>query len=217
MNAATHPRIKICGITNLDDALAAADLGVEYLGFVFATSARQVDRQTVTAIRSRIPSTIRAVGVFVNASRQDIMETCRECGLDVAQLHGDERPEMAGALGGVDAWKALRIRSESDVARVADYRGFVSAVLLDAYCCGSAGGTGHVFDWTLAREARQHGVPIVLAGGLDQDNVRAAIRVVGASVVDVSSGVESVPGKKDHSRLRLFVKSVRQSEVPAER
>lgn len=219
-----HVRVKICGLTNLDDALAAAGAGADLLGFIFyEKSPRAVDARTAATIirelrtsvnRSpttdhRLPVTVpRTVGVFVNPSLEQVVRTLDYCGLDLAQLHGEEAPELLAALPG-RAFKALRPRDEAEAAREAQrFARFGPAggpdLLVDAFHPALRGGAGQTGDWLLAASlAGEH--RLLLAGGLTPDNVAGAIAQVRPWGVDVASGVEAVPGRKDHARLRAFL------------
>ncbi len=216
-----QPRIKICGLTNLEDAMAAAEAGADLLGFIFyEKSPRYVDARTVAAIVRALhdssPATfhlsLRTVGVFVNPSLEQVVRTLDTCGLDLAQLHGEEAPEMLAALPG-RAFKALRPRDEAEAAsQAAVYARFGPAagpdLLVDAYHPSLRGGGGQTGDWQLAAGlAGQH--RLLLAGGLTPDNVAQAIAEVRPWGVDVASGVEATPGRKDHARLRAFVAAAR--------
>jgi phosphoribosylanthranilate isomerase len=195
-------RVKICGITNLEDALFAAEAGADALGFVFyAKSPRCIVPDRAREIILRLPPFVAKVGVFVNEELDQVEKIMACCHLDYAQLHGDETPEQVAALA-PRAIKAVRVRSMADVERLRDYR--AAAYLLDAYHPTKPGGTGETWDWELATAAKQYG-PIILAGGLTPDNVVGAIKRVHPYAVDVSSGVEAAPGIKDHQKVRRFI------------
>ena len=199
-------RIKICGITNLDDALLAAELGADALGFIFyAQSHRQVDAETARSIIAQLPPFVAAVGVFVDEAAAVVRDLAVQAGLDWVQLHGQESPEYCRSLER-KVIKAFRIQDESSLIRLADYQGAVQAMLLDTYKKGQVGGTGEIFDWHLARKAKQYG-PIILAGGLTAENVAQAIATVGPAAVDAASGTEAALGKKDPKKLRAFFKA----------
>ncbi len=209
--------VKICGITNLEDALRAAALGADLLGFVFhPPSPRYVTPKTAreigAAVRREAPS-VRTVGVFVDLPAETVRAIAIQCGLDCVQLHGSEPPATATHLAdaGFEVFKAFRIRDGSELDRLDRYR--VAAYLLDAYSPVLPGGTGHTFDWDLAVRAKEYG-RIILAGGLTPDNVAAAIQAVRPWGVDVSTGVEAAPGRKDHAKLERFIAAVR--EIPQE-
>lgn len=213
-------RIKICGLTNLEDALAAAEAGADMLGFIFyPPSPRYVAPETVRAIVSDLRRQAgdgprpRFVGVFVNETEETVRRILDECGLDAAQLHGDEPPEMVARFRG-RAFKALRPRSPEEAGRlVQSYRPAVAVpppcFLLDAYHPALYGGAGHVTDWSMAAAVARRW-PVLLAGGLTPDNVAEAVRTVRPWGVDVSSGVEAEKGKKDHEKLKAFVERVKR-------
>lgn len=203
-------RIKICGTTNLEDAHAAADLGVDALGFIFVSGTpRYVKPQVAERIISALPPFITTVGVFADASPEAISLTIQTCGLDAVQLHGSETPEYCsdvGARHAVRLIKAFRIKDRQSLALIPEYK--VSAYLLDTYVEGKKGGTGETFNWNLAREAKVYG-RIIIAGGLTPENVSQAVQRVRPYAVDVSSGVECSPGKKDHAKIKAFIQNVR--------
>ncbi len=210
-------RIKICGLTNLDDALAAAEAGADLLGFIFYDeSPRHVDARAVAQIIREIRhashrtshGSLRTVGVFVNPSLEQVVRTLDYCGLDLAQLHGEEAPELLAALPG-RVFKALRPRDAAEAACQAELFARVGPaggpdLLVDAYHPALRGGAGQTGDWQLAAGlAGRH--RLLLAGGLTPGNVAAAIAQVQPWGVDVASGVEAVPGRKDHDLLRAFI------------
>jgi phosphoribosylanthranilate isomerase len=195
-------RVKICGITNREDAMLAVAAGAHALGFVFAPSPRQVAPEAVAAIVAGLPPFVQTVGVFVD---QDVAAVLDRCPLDAVQFHGDEPPDALARLKGVRRIKAFRIATEADLAPLGRYREVAEAFLLDAQVAGIAGGTGQTFPWHLAREARRFGRPIILAGGLTPENVAAAIAEGGPDAVDVSSQIEMSPGRKDPVRVRRFI------------
>ncbi|MDT8419232.1 MAG: phosphoribosylanthranilate isomerase [Desulfuromonadales bacterium] len=198
-------RIKICGITSSEDALQAAACGADALGFVFFDrSPRCVTPGQAREIIAGLPPLLTTVGLFVNATPQTIRDTAAYCGLDRVQLHGDETPADC-LLPPLRVIKALRVRDEQSLARADEYPG---DLLLDAWSDQAYGGTGHAFDWQLAcaLAARR---PIILAGGLNPENVAAAVARVKPYGVDVSSGVELSPGRKDHAKVAEFIRRVR--------
>jgi phosphoribosylanthranilate isomerase len=205
-------RVKICGITNAADALAAIDAGADLLGFNFySKSARRITEDEAAKIRPRLPKEVDAVGIFVNAPTADVAALCKSLKLDAAQLHGDENAETVAELAGsVPVVKAFRVDPDFDLKILNDYPG-AFAFLFDAALTGQYGGTGHTTDWDAARRAAV-GYRIILAGGLKVENVAAAVRIVRPYGIDVASGVESKPGKKDHGRLREFIQEVRRGE-----
>ncbi len=206
-------QIKICGIIALDDALAAADAGANLLGFNFyPSSPRYIEPQAcarlVAALRSRGIG-VTTVGVFVNASPAEIAAILDACGLDLAQLHGDEPPEALTDLAG-RAFKAIRpvTLAESQALAAAYARRTPPALLVDACHPGLYGGSGQAADWDLTTELAAT-CPILLAGGLRADNVAAAVARVRPWGVDVASGVESSPGRKDPRKMAEFVRAAR--------
>ncbi|MBI5789540.1 MAG: phosphoribosylanthranilate isomerase [Candidatus Schekmanbacteria bacterium] len=195
-------KIKICGITNLDDALFVIRLGVDALGFIFAAeSLRQVCPETAREIIGQLPPFITTVGVFVNQGLEYIQNLREFCRLDVVQLQGEETPEFCRLLEG-RIIKAIRVRDAESLSVMQDYQ--VNAFLLDTYQAGQSGGTGKTFDWRLAVQAKEYGT-IILSGGLNPQNVREAIGQVQPYAVDTASGVEISPGVKDWKKLEEFV------------
>jgi phosphoribosylanthranilate isomerase len=196
-------RVKICGITNLDDAMAAIDFGADALGFVFFKgSPRCVTPEQASSIISKLPPFTSTVGVFVDESAQEIDKIVSATCIDLIQFHGNEAPEACHASRRVV--KAIRIKSIDSLEPLKRFRPLVSAFLLDAYAPDSLGGTGLKFNWDIAVEAKQFG-RIILAGGLTPDNVQKAIQLVKPYGVDVSSGVELEKGRKDHQKMKLFI------------
>lgn len=195
-------RVKICGITTIEDALAAVEAGAHALGFVFAPSPRQVTPEQAAAIIAALPPFVHSVGVFVDG---DIEAVLSRCPLDAVQFHGRESPADLARVQGTRRIKACQVAARADLRPLAAYREVADAFLLDARVSRLAGGTGQSFPWPLAREARRFGLPIILAGGLSPENVAAAIEAGQPDAVDVSSGVEASPGRKDPDRVRCFV------------
>ncbi len=204
-------KIKICGITNLDDASLAVRLGADALGFIFAPSPRRVDPKTARDIIRYIPPLVGAVGVFVNENPESIDEIIAFCGIDLVQLHGDEPPEICDRFM-PRTIKALRIADESAVRSAEIYKDKVRALLLDTYSEKMTGGTGKGFDWDIAIRIRDMGIPIILAGGLGPSNIEEAISRVRPYAVDVNSGVEEMPGKKSHRLMEELFKKIAKSE-----
>jgi phosphoribosylanthranilate isomerase len=203
-------RVKICGITHLADALTAVEAGADALGFVFVPNTpRFVKPDQVAAIVAELPPFVTTVGVFVSIDSEKIRTIVEQCRLDAVQLHADVPPEFCRALHR-RIIKAVRVKDESSLSVLSDYD--VNAFHLDAYVEGKMGGTGHVFDWDLALKAKNYG-QIIVAGGLNPDNVAQAVRHVKPYAVDVSSGVESQPGRKDPDKVRKFIDAVRSVEV----
>ncbi len=203
-------RIKICGITNLEDARLAADLGAHALGFIFyPKSPRSVRPDAARAIIDNLPPFIMTVGVFVDEEADVVRGIAETAGLDWIQLHGQESPDYCCSLGH-RVIKGFRIQNATSLSLLGDYRESMQAVLLDTYKAGTAGGTGKTFDWTLARQAGESG-PVILAGGLTPANVAQAIKVARPAAVDVASGVEAAPGKKDPEKLKEFFQAIKIS------
>jgi len=204
--------IKICGIKTLKDALAAIDSGADYLGFNFyPKSVRFIEKSTCMEITSVLKSEhpqIKLVGVFVNSSVQEIKDILQTCHLDLAQLHGDETPEIFAQLTPY-AFRAFREIPESNAGYERDK---VPAMLIDAAVKGVYGGSGVTADWTAAAELAKK-YPLLLAGGLTPENVADAVRQVRPWGVDVASGVESAPGEKDAGKMVQFVKEVKRVEI----
>jgi len=202
-------QVKICGITNLADAEAAANAGADALGFVFYNnSPRFMTISAVAGIFKKAPLRIMRAGVFVNAPKDFVLRAVTECGLSLLQFHGDESPEFCTQFG-VMSMKAFRIHDAETLKELPKYS--TDAWLLDACSAEKPGGTGEKFNWELAIEAQKFGRPVFLAGGLTPENVADAIRRVRPFGVDVSSGVESAPGKKDHQKIRDFIAKVRKA------
>lgn len=202
-----NTKIKICGITTIDDALFTAEAGADALGFVFyEKSPRYVHPEKVAKIVSELPPFVTTVGLFVNAAPDTIKQTMRIAGLGVVQLHSDESPDDC-ILNPYPVIKAVRVKDADSLAGLDNYP--VSALLLDAWNDQHYGGTGESFDWLLARALTGHR-PIILAGGLTPGNVAQAVQVVNPYAVDVSSGVEKSPGNKDHDKVRQFIQQVKQ-------
>ena len=204
-------RIKTCGITNIEDALAAVEAGADALGFVFAESPRKVNVATVLNILEKLPPLVTTVGVFANQDVDEVFKIWKQTNLHFAQLHGYGPPSRMGHWYRVI--KAVRASSwENICSQLGDRSGvFCSAILLDAHVEGKLGGTGQTFDWDLAVQAKSLGKPIILAGGLTPENVAEAVRKVQPYAVDVSSGVEASSGKKDHDKIREFIQNVRNA------
>ncbi|HEY5915626.1 MAG TPA: phosphoribosylanthranilate isomerase [Verrucomicrobiae bacterium] len=200
-------KVKICGITNLPDALAAAEAGADALGFVFwESSPRFIEVAAAGRITRDLPLPVLKTGVFLNPSEDLVRRAIGECGLNLLQFHGNESPEFCLKFG-IMSMKAFRVRDSGFLDELKKYP--TDAWLLDAYVPGKPGGTGETFNWTLARDAQDRGRPVFLAGGLTPGNVAEAVKQARPYGVDVSSGVEELPGKKDRAKLRAFVRSAR--------
>ena len=202
-------KVKICGITSPEDALIAVEAGADALGFVFyKESPRHIFPEEAARIINLLPPFIQTVGLFVNEAPEVVNQVSRNCRLGLVQLHGDETPEGCRKIE-QRVIKAFRVRSLTCLDPIDDYR--ISGCLLDAYSPSFYGGTGKSFNWEIAREAMTRGHRIVLAGGLTPDNVAEAIRQVRPYAVDVSSGVESAPGKKDADKVRQFIRNAKEA------
>lgn len=198
-------RIKICGITRLEDAQAAAGLGADAIGFIFyEKSPRYIAPREAALISVAMPPLLARVGVFVDAPAATIQSAIEQCGLTAVQLHGVETPEFCRQFT-VPVVKAFRIQDASSLALLSHYP--TEAWLLDSYVPGQSGGTGTCFHWELAEQARTLGRPIFLAGGLTSENAAQAVCQVNPYALDVSSGVESAPGIKDHDKINAFIQA----------
>jgi phosphoribosylanthranilate isomerase len=197
-------KVKICGITNPEDARVAADAGADAIGLIFAESPRQVSLEQACEIAADLPDGVLKVGVFVDAEPEEVLRLARKVGLDYAQLHGDEGPEVVAEIrdGGVGVMKALRVRNAEALANVERYE--ADLFLLDAWSAEARGGTGSRFDWELAKSLKGRD-NIVVSGGLTPENVRGAIEYFEPYGVDASSSLEDRPGKKNGERVRRFV------------
>lgn len=215
-NGRDHPphvsiRVKICGITRLEDALVAVEAGADALGFVFVPGTpRFVTAETAASILGALPPFVTTVGLFVDAAPEFIDTHLRISRVQMAQLHGDESPQAAASLRErVRVIKAFRVRGPETIALLDTFRDSADAYLLDAFVPGAHGGTGARFDWDLAIQARFAARPLVLAGGLKPENVAEAVTRVRPAAVDVSSGVESSPGRKDPAKIRDFIQAAK--------
>lgn len=204
-------KVKICGVTNADDALAAVEAGAEMLGFNFyRRSPRYVAPAEARRIVERLPEGVLSVGVFVNeGGPEEVCRLAEEAGVTAAQLHGAESPEFCAGLRGLLTIKALRVGEEFSAGGAARFN--TDAVLLDAYVPGEWGGTGRTFDWGLARQTRALVPRLILAGGLTPENVARAVREVEPFAVDACSGVELSPGRKNAALVRRFIEAVRSA------
>jgi len=195
-------RVKICGITSVEDALQAVDAGADALGFVFhEKSPRFLTPDHAATIVRALPPFVQAVGLFVNTEIAVVNATADLCRLDLVQLHGDEPPEYCAQVNR-RVIKAFRVKDITSLDPVKEYR--VAGYLLDAWSPAAYGGTGMTFNWELAKAAKEYG-PVILAGGLTPDNVREAVKTVVPYAVDVSGGVEASPGRKDPEKVREFI------------
>jgi phosphoribosylanthranilate isomerase len=196
-------KVKICGITSVADGVAAAEAGADMIGLMFyAGSLRHISLATAVEISRALPPFVLRVGVFVNPDEALVTRAIAECGLNLLQFHGTEPSDFCTQFGLMTV-KALRVRDADSLKTLENFQ--TDAFLLDAYSKDGLGGTGEKFNWDLAAEAQKLGKPIFLAGGLTPGNVAAAVRQVRPFAVDVSSGVESAPGKKDAAKVRAFI------------
>jgi len=196
-------KVKICGITNLTDAIAAVDFGADALGFVlFQGSPRYISYSDAASIIKKLPPLTTTIGVFVDERPEQIEKIIGLTGIDVVQLHGNEPPEICNFSRRII--KAIRVKYLESLNPLIHFKDRVSAFLLDTFTPEIFGGTGQIFNWDIALDAKQFG-RIILAGGLTPDNIAEAVGRVRPYGVDVSSGVESEKGKKDHRKLKLFI------------
>ncbi len=198
-------KVKICGITNYKDAAAAIDMGADILGFNFyPQSPRYISPEKAASIINMLPAFIDIAGIFVNATIAQIQETINKCQLGWVQLHGDEDPSFCQSLCSlnVKTMKAIRVRDQSDIEGAEEF--FTDAILLDAFSTEKYGGTGLTFDWNIIGHI---GKRIFLAGGINPDNVVKAIEL-GVYGIDICSGIESRPGKKDHKKMKKLFKNI---------
>ena len=201
-------QIKICGITNVEDASFVAQCGADAIGFIFyPESPRYVAPERVKKIIENIPKEITKVGVFVNHDLVEAKQTIDFCGLDMVQLHGDEPPAYCSQFSRSQVIKALAPRTEDDLENLKAYP--VKAVLVDAYDPRHYGGTGEQADWTLAAKVKAT-YPLILAGGLSMANIRQAIKHASPHAVDINSGTEIAPGQKDHQKVKAIIELVHQ-------
>jgi len=199
-------KIKICGITNMDDALLASEYGADALGFIFVKkSPRYIDPITAQKIIQELPPFITSVGVVADAAHNEVIELIETTGIRCVQFHGNELPEQLAGFP-VPVYKSFRVNKGFNLQTLSHYK--VQAFLLDTYIEGIPGGTGKTFDWKIAADAKAYG-SIILAGGLTPENITDAIKIVQPYAVDINSGIESAPGKKDKDKLDKLFKIMR--------
>ncbi len=199
-------KVKICGLTSYEDAAAAMKMGADLLGFNFyPKSPRYISPEKAAQIIGKLPAFIDIVGVFVNSSLEEIRDTIDQCQLNWVQLHGDESPQFCGGLlwHNVKTMKAIRVKDQSDIDRAQSY--FTDAILLDAFNPQKYGGTGLTFDWNIIGHITKR---VFLAGGINPDNAAKAVKL-GVYGIDVCSGIEAQPGKKDHKKMKKLFDNIR--------
>jgi len=206
----SHTHIKICGLTRPEDAAAAVEAGADALGVIFAPSKRRVSVEGASAVLAGVPDSVERFGVFVDAPLEDVSRAIEACGLTGVQLSGNESPAYCDRIG-VPVVKAFHVGTDFGLQTLEPYRAHVAALLLDTYVSGKAGGTSQTFDWQ-AIGGLPGWAPTFVAGGLDPENVSACIAALHPYGVDVSSGVETAPGIKDHSLIRAFCAAVRAAD-----
>lgn len=201
-------KVKICGITNLEDAKAAIDAGCDALGFAFyKKSPRYIAPENAREIIRQLPQRVVKIGVFVNAPERFIKKTAKLCGLSLLQFHGDESPEFCRRFKGYKIIKVFRVKDSIDLAKLRGYDVF--GYLFDTYSARQPGGTGKRFDWDLLKNLEDLKKPVFLSGGLSSRNVQRAISIAHPSWVDVCSSVELRPGKKDHVKVKRFIQAAK--------
>jgi phosphoribosylanthranilate isomerase len=202
-------KVKICGVTNIKDAINASWCGADLLGFVFfKKSRRYIDPRKAKKIIEILPPFILKVGLFVNEKVSRVMKVAAYCGLDFVQLHGDEDIGYLRKLKGLRLIKAIRIKNKAGLRNLDDLP--CELILLDSYSAEKFGGTGRSFDWSLVKEIKKIKKPYVISGGLKPCNVGRAVEIFSPYAVDVSSGVEKSPGKKDKNLMKEFVKNAKK-------
>ena len=204
-------QVKICGITNPEDAVWAANLGADFVGLNFSSlSPRKVSVDMGKEIAGKLPPFVKCVGVFVNPTVEDIEKVLKKISLFAVQLHGDEKRgdmENIKSRFNVQVWKAVRVQNEDSLASIEGFKGAVDRILLDAWVDGQQGGTGKTFDWALVQKAKACGIPLMLAGGLNPENVQDAVETAEPDGIDAASGVEKDghPRRKDIEKMKLFI------------
>jgi len=206
------PKIKICGVTNKEDAMWVANLAADYIGMIFAKeSKRKISLENAKEIASLVPPYIKKVGVFVNEEPKVVEKLLEACKLDLLQFHGEESPEYCAQFKGkAEIIKAFRIKDEESLAQISQYD--TDYYLLDSFREGEQGGTGQVFNWDLAIKAKEFGKPIFLSGGLTKDNVIDAIKKVAPFALDTASGVEASPRRKSVELMQEFIDKARKGK-----
>jgi phosphoribosylanthranilate isomerase len=204
-------QVKICGITNKEDAVCAADCGAAALGFIFyPPSPRYVKPADARNLIRALPDELVKVGVFVNEKADEIKKVMKYCGLDMIQLHGDETPEFCREFPRAEVIKAVELKNEADVVYAKSYH--VGAILADSRHAGLYGGTGRKSNWKLACLVKKN-MQLILSGGLNEDNIAQAIKDVAPHGLDINSGVELIPGKKNHAKLARIFEMIRATDI----
>ena len=201
-------RVKVCGITSLEDGQMAVRSGADALGFVFAPSPRRIRPEEAREIINGVSPFVKTVGVFVDERPSVVRQIIEFCGIDLVQFHGEESPEACGEFMPRTV-KAFRVRDGSVLSLMRQYQGRIRAMLLDAFSPERAGGTGQTFDWAIAVTAKGLHIPVILSGGLNPSNIRDAVKKVRPFAVDVNSGIEERPGKKDPVLMEKLMKRIR--------
>jgi phosphoribosylanthranilate isomerase len=202
-------KVKICGITNLEDALCAQKCGADFIGFVFAKSPRVIKPSAAARIIKRLSSKVKIVALFSDQAEKDVLRAIAELGrIDMLQFHGGETPRFCSLFASKRIIKAFRVKDESSINAISGYAG-VDFVLLDGHSDKARGGAGKGFDPALALKAKRFNIPLFIAGGINPQNVSGIVDLVRPFCVDVSSGVERSPGKKDHNLIRLFIQNAK--------
>lgn len=208
-------KIKVCGITNKEDALLAASLGADYVGFNFCKdSPRKVSAKLASEIIATLPGFTLSAGVFVDEDIESLAKTVKKCALKIIQLHGSETPEYCREAASrclVPVIKAFRVADETIIEAIAAYGESINYILLDAHIPGELGGTGEVFNWDIALKVKALNKPVFLAGGLNPENAAEAIAKVHPFALDTATGVERVPRRKDYERMKNFITNARRA------
>jgi len=205
-------KVKICGITNLEDALNSVKAGCNALGFVFyRKSPRYITPEKASRIIKHIPAHILKIGVFVDTKEKTIKRIAKLCNLDMLQFHGNESPQLCKKFKGYKIIKAFRVKDKIELKNLLNYKTF--AYLFDTFVKSKIGGTGKKFNWTLGRHLKGLRKPIFLSGGLNAKNIREAVKQVQPDWIDVSSSIETKPGKKDHKKVKEFVAAVKKTAL----
>ncbi len=198
-------KIKVCGITRLEDAILAVDAGVWAVGFIFVENTpRYIEPEIARQIIEKLPESIEKVGVFVDSSVSEVLSISKQAGITKIQLHGDETAEYCENVSQIirkEVIKAIHVKDSTDLEKISQYKDSVSYILLDTYSEKEKGGTGRTFDWEIAKQAKSFNIPIILAGGLTPDNITQAYEQVQPYALDLSSGVEKEKGIKDAAKL----------------